>query len=143
MQGLYEKLNLIFVLAMIMLLACGSLIPSYAGENDGNRANVEEKYKWNLKDLYPSLDGWKNEKEKIGARFSEISKYKGTLGQSASQLKEALETYYEINKEFVKVYVYASMLSDQDTRESDPMAMKQEVRQLIYRTIQDFFLYRS
>jgi oligoendopeptidase F len=130
MHGIYEKLHFVFALFLILIFACGSFIPAYAGDDERDRANIEEKYKWNLKDLYPSLNDWNKAKDKIAKRFSEIGEFKGTLGQSANQLKKALETYYDISKDFVNVYVYAAMLSDQDTRESGPMAMKQEVRQL-------------
>jgi oligoendopeptidase F len=106
------------------------VLPLYGGVGDQERTDIDEKYKWNLNDLFPTLDSWKNEKEKITASFSKVGEFKGKLGNSAGQLKAALEQFYMIHKEFVKVYVYASMYSDQDTRESDALAMKQEVRQL-------------
>jgi len=119
--------SLLIFLSLVMLVFA---FPAISGSGDQERSAIDEKYKWKLEDLYPSIEDWKKEKERITARFSEVSEFKGTLGQSANQLKKALDTYYEIQKDFVRVYVYASMLSDQDTRESDPLAMKQEVRQL-------------
>jgi oligoendopeptidase F len=45
-------------------------------------------------------------------------------------LADALELRYRIDKELARLYVYASMLSDQDTRESGPQGMQQEMLQL-------------
>ena len=101
-----------------------------ANPADSDRSKIEEKYKWNLNDLYLTLDVWKKEKARISDSFSQISAYKGKLSQSAEGLKEGLDTFYRIHKDFIKLYVYAHMLSDQDTRESNPMAMQQEVQQM-------------
>ena len=122
----YSPALLVFLSLVVLIL----VFPAISGSGDQQRAAIDEKYKWNLNDLYPTVDDWKKEKEKITAQFSKMSEFKGNLGQSAEQLKKALDTYYQIQKDFIKVYVYASMLSDQDTQESNPLAMKQEVGQL-------------
>ena len=116
-----------FLLIVAILIG---IIPVYGGSNEKERANIDEKYKWNLKDIYPTIKDWKNDKEKIAASFSKIGEFKGRLGSSAGELKEALDTLYRIKKDFYKFYVYAHFLSDQDTRESGPMSIKQEVLQM-------------
>ncbi len=126
MQVMYEKFHLAFALFMIIVLAFGSLIPAYGGSNDKERSNIQEKYMWNLKDIYPSIEAWKKDKEKITASLSRLAEFKGKLGNSAKTLKAAFDTNYKIEKELVKFYVYSQMISDQDTRESAPLAMKQE-----------------
>ena len=116
---------LLFIIAIMI-----GIIPVYSGSNEKDRTNVDEKYKWNLKDIYPTINEWKKDKEKIAASFSRIGEFKGRLGKSAAELKEALDTIYKIKKDFDKFYVYPHFLSDQDTRESGAMSMKQEVLQM-------------
>jgi len=116
-----------FAVIYIFLL---NVLPTFGQADNKDRANIADKYKWNLQDIYPSLDEWQKDKEGLKERFNKVGEFKGQLGISGSKLKEALETLYKIRKEFYKAYVYVSMLSDQDTRESDPQGMKQEMQQL-------------
>ena len=57
-------------------------------------------------------------------------KVKGTLGQSPQQLAAGLTLLNDLNKEFSRVYVYAGLIADQDTRVTKYRAMKQEMDQL-------------
>jgi oligoendopeptidase F len=116
---------------ILILLMVAWIFPVYGGPTAKERTDIEAKYKWNLGDIYPSVESWQKEKKQITASLTNIEKYKGKLTSSAGTLKEALDTYYQIQKEFVKFYVYASMMSHQDTRESGPMAMQQEAQQML------------
>jgi oligoendopeptidase F len=98
---------------------------------DKDRSGIDIKYKWNLNDIFPSLDAWEKEKTTLSKSYDKISAFKGRLAESGAVLKEALDTYYQNEKEFVNLYIYANMLSDQDTRQSEPMRMKQEASQML------------
>jgi oligoendopeptidase F len=114
----------------LLFIFIASILPAFGQADDKDRTKINDKYKWNLQDIYPSIDAWQKDKERIKGRLPEINKFKGQLGTSGQKLKEALETLYQIRKDFTKAYVYTSMLSDQDTRESVPQGMKQEMQQL-------------
>jgi len=92
-----------------------------------SRDDIDQKYKWKLINLYKSKDMWKSEKKQLESKIDKISTFKGTLNQSGKRLFEALDYYSNLEKEFLRLYAYASMLSDQDTRESEPMGLKQEM----------------
>ncbi|MBV8545692.1 MAG: oligoendopeptidase F [Acidobacteria bacterium] len=94
------------------------------------RADIPEQSKWRLTDLYPSDEAWRVAKDKLVARIPEMKKYKGTLGQSPQQLAAGLTLLNDLNKEFSRVYVYAGLIADQDTRVTKYRAMKQEMDQL-------------
>jgi oligoendopeptidase F len=96
-----------------------------------DRAKVDDKYKWNLTDIYPSEAAWRTRKEAIAAELSKLRSFQGRLGSSAQTLAEALDTMTHLDKELSRLYVYASMLADQDTRQSDAQGMQQEM-QLLY-----------
>src|SRR3954471_19211672 len=94
------------------------------------RADIPESAKWRLTDLYPSDEAWRAAKDKLVARIPEAQKYKGTLGQSPQQLAAGLILLSDLNKEFSRVYIYAGLIADQDTRVTKYRAMKQEMDQL-------------
>src|SRR5687767_3008911 len=95
-----------------------------------DRAKVADAYKWNLADVYPSEAVWRTQKEKTTAEIAKLGEFRGALGSSAKVLADALEYASQLDKELSRLYVYASMLSDQDTRLSGPQGMQQEMQQL-------------
>lgn len=108
---------------------------SLAGHGDAlgqerDRSKIPDNYKWNLTDLYPTDDAWKRAKEDLVAQIPKIASYKGTLGTSGRQLQECFEFVYHLAKEYARLQSYASMSSDQDTRESKYLAMTQEMGQI-------------
>jgi oligoendopeptidase F len=131
MRSIKQRISTRFIMFILILLMVAWIFPVYGGPTAKERTDIEAKYKWNLGDIYPSVESWQKEKKQITASLTNIEKYKGKLTSSAGTLKEALDTYYQIQKEFVKFYVYASMMSHQDTRESGPMAMQQEAQQML------------
>jgi len=94
------------------------------------RADIPEQAKWRLTDLYPSDDAWRAAKDRFVARVPEAKNLKGTLGKSAAQLAAGLTLLSDLNKDFGRLYVYAGLMSDQDTRDTKYRAMKQEMDQL-------------
>jgi oligoendopeptidase F len=111
-----------------MILFAASTLPSVAQERD--RSRVPDEYKWDLTAIYPSDEAWQAEKEKLASQLPELKKFQGTLASSASRLADALETQSRLDKELARLYVYASMSSDQDTRVSIYQGMEQEMIQL-------------
>jgi oligoendopeptidase F len=94
------------------------------------RSSIAEKYTWNLADVYPSADAWRLEKQRITDLLPSLRVYRGTLADAAATLASALEARSALRKEAVRLYVYAEMLSDQDTRDAVHQGMTQEMVQL-------------
>ena len=94
------------------------------------RSEVPAEYKWKLEDLYASDAAWDKAKQELAAQFDEVTKYQGKLAGSASELLACLEFYSRVSKEFGRLYSYAHMKSDEDTRNSKYLAMEQEMQQL-------------
>jgi len=106
----------------ISLVAANS---DFAQERD--RGKIPDQFKWDLTHIYPSDDAWKSAKEKLVRQLPDIEKFKGTLARSGGQLLDCLELSSNLTKEFNRLYVYASMSSDQDTRETKHLGMQQEM----------------
>ena len=111
----------------LVLFALSTLV-SQAQEHD--RSKVPDEYKWDLTAIYPSDQAWRTAKEKFASEFPKLRQFQGTLASTASRFADALETQSNLDKEFTRLYVYASMNSDQDTRVSSYQAMQQEMIQL-------------
>jgi len=95
-----------------------------------DRAQIADRYTWNLADLYPSIDAWRAAKERIQNELAKIGQFKGKLVSSPATLADALDTLYAIDKERSRASVYVGLLADQDTREAGPQGMRQEMVQL-------------
>jgi oligoendopeptidase F len=111
----------------VMLLAASTLVLP-AQERD--RSKIPNEYKWDLTAIYPSDQAWRAAKEKLAAELSKLRAFQGALSSSASRLAEALEMQSHFDKEVTRLYVYASMNSDEDTRVSIYQGMQQEMVQL-------------
>jgi oligoendopeptidase F len=98
-----------------------------------DRAKVADAYKWNLADVYPSEAVWRTQKEQTTAEIARLGEFRGALGSSAKVLADALEYASRLDRELSRLYVYASMLSDEDTRLSGPQGMQQEMQQIYAR----------
>jgi oligoendopeptidase F len=101
-----------------------------AAPKDKSRSDIDDKYKWNLADLYATDADWETAKKGITPKIVKMADYKGKLGNSATDLYDGLTYFFDTYKEFVLIYIYSSMLSDQDKRESKPLAMEQEMNQV-------------
>ena len=111
----------------LVLFAITTLV-SQAQEHD--RSKVPDEYKWDLTAIYPSDQAWRAAKEKLASQLPNLRQFQGTLASTASRLADALETQSSFDKEFTRLFVYASMNSDQDTRVSTYQGMQQEMIQL-------------
>src|SRR5580704_17310050 len=115
------------VAAAIVFLA-GFAGASQSQERD--RGKIEEKYKWDLTPLFPTDQAWRNQKDKLASELPKLKEFQGVLASSPQRLADALETQSRLEKELDRLHVYALLISDQDTRVSDYLGMKQEMVQL-------------
>ncbi len=109
--------------------SAATLVPPAQNE-DRDRSKIPDQYKWDLTPIYPSDQAWRAEKEKLASELPRLREFQGMLASSPSRLAHALETSSHFDKELTRLYVYASMMSDQDTRVSTYQGMQQEMIQL-------------
>lgn len=82
------------------------------------RNEVEEKYRWNAEEIYPSYEAWQKEKEETEKKYVDFDyagKYKGKLGDKKALL-DLFAFENEGMKKVEKLYLYASMKRDEDLR---------------------------
>jgi oligoendopeptidase F len=114
------------LIGLVLMTVC--VLPLSGQERE--RSQVPDQYKWNVADIYPDDAAWRAAKEKIAADIPQLRQYQGKLGTSPATLADALDRAYALNKELSRTYTYASLLADQDTRDSSRQGMAQEMTQL-------------
>ncbi|MCU1349781.1 MAG: oligopeptidase Metallo peptidase, family, partial [Acidobacteria bacterium] len=119
-----------FVKLVILAAVVAVAIVPVAFAQERDRDKVAETYKWDLTPLYASDAAWSEAKDKFATSIPQIAAYRGKLSSSPQELLAALDTLYRINKEFARLYVYASLESDQDTRVAKYQGMQKEMAQL-------------
>ncbi|MBI2213069.1 MAG: oligoendopeptidase F [Acidobacteria bacterium] len=112
---------------LLIGIICLLTVTAAFAQQPRDRASIPDKYKWNLADLYASDDAWRAEKEKLEAGLPALAKYQGTLGNSPAAMLEAFDAIFTAQKELYKLYVYASMSADTDTRDSAKEGMRQQM----------------
>lgn len=122
----------VFMITSLLLLTNCSTEQGAAdkGKTEISRDQIDAKYKWNLQDIYKDEAAWRAAKADVEKMLPKFKSYKGKLGRSANTLYNCLDFSSKVTKEYMRLASYAGKLSDQDTRESGPMAMNQEIAQL-------------
>lgn len=106
-------------ISSILLIACFAL----AAQSHA----AEEAATWDLTEIYPNKAAWQADRESLEKDMQAIAKVKGTLGKSPQHLLEALDVIYGTQRKLMRVYSYASLLSDEDLRNTEHLEMDQLV----------------
>ena len=93
------------------------------------RSEIPDQYTWNLTDLFASEADWQEAKILAIGKFDGILEFKGQIAKSPQALLKALEFNSRLQQELTKLFSYAGKKSDQDTRNSEYLAMRQEAAQ--------------
>ncbi len=83
------------------------------------RNEIDEKYKWQLENIYPDERLWESDYAAVKEMIKDIEAKKGTLGSSAPSLLAALKLSDELGIITEKLYVYARMRRDEDNRKNE------------------------
>ncbi len=86
-----------------------------------DRKDVPANLKWRLEDIFSSLDEWNRVYDEVSGKL-DFSKYEGKLGD-ADMLFECLEGINAVALDLNKLYSYAFMRHDEDTRNSESAAL--------------------
>jgi len=119
----YLRLPCFLALVSVSNLAPGDTELAEGQEKVPERSQIDAKYTWNLADMYANREAWEADFKASEKGVSTLSGARGTVTKSPEALLSYLTQRDEIVVRFSKVAAYASMLRDQDTRQSEPQAM--------------------
>jgi oligoendopeptidase F len=118
--------NKVLQLAAALLGTWLAAIPAVALE----RSDVPERYKWDLGSLFADEAQWVAAKDALRAEIPVLARWQGRLGESPAALLGAMTDSEKAFRGLERVYVYASAVSDQDTRDARNLQMQQQAVQL-------------
>ncbi len=87
------------------------------------RNEIDDKYKWNLNDIYSSNEEWEKDFAKLQQLLPAVKDLKQGFADSAGSLASALQRIDELSLMCERLYVYAKMHRDEDNSNSQYQAM--------------------
>jgi len=115
---------------MLTLVACEREERNAAVTEDSTHSSSPERhetaseqvsdirYQWNLEDLFPSVEAWNAERERLLGEFEKLATYRGTLGDSSADLYKALRFASDTYRQGGRVYAYSRLQSDENLRDA-------------------------
>jgi oligoendopeptidase F len=100
------------------------------GGSPVERADIDDRYKWNLERIFPDWDSWEEAFAEIEAALPGLAARQGSLAVSGTDLLEAIEAIHRVQRLLEKTFVYAGMKSDEDTRIGENTARKGRISSL-------------
>ena len=93
------------------------------------RTEVPEQEKWDLTDIYSNLSKWEDDYQQIEKMSEKLRSYDGNIHNGAL-LFQYLNQREELSFLFNKIYAFAMLKVDEDTRETEPQAYIDRAKQL-------------
>lgn len=80
---------------------------------------MEEKYTWNLKDIFQTKEEFKKEIENLNSRLNIIKTYQGKLAEGSQNIYECYKNYEKALEHYEKIYAYGMLKFHLDMANSD------------------------
>ena len=97
---------------------------------DKTRDEIDEKYKWDLNQIYKTEDEWLKDFEYVKSHGDKYLEFKGKLN-NANMIYEYLKFDEEFSKKADGVYMYAALKFDEDTSNSKYQELKGKVEKVL------------
>ena len=91
---------------------------------------MEEKYNWNLQDIFENEEQFKKEKSKITDILEKIKEYQGVLCNTSDNLYNCYKLYEQALEKFEKVYSYGMLKYHLDMSNQEGIKIFKEVETL-------------
>jgi oligoendopeptidase F len=108
-------------------------MPSSARARSRHRAEIADAFKWNLADIYADWTAWDDARLALERRIADYAALKGTLAQGPDRLLSAYRLNDDLGQLAYKVYFYPSLRYDEDQRDNQVNARRQQVQALMAR----------
>jgi len=101
-----------------------------ASRNIPERAEINEKFKWNLSDIYKDDEDWEKVFKSVSEKISGYKKFEGKLSKSPDKLLECFKFDEVINIMIDKLHLYAMLSKDGDMRVGKYHSMDDRIQTL-------------
>ena len=107
-----------------------------AGPSLRDRDQIPDRFKWDLTRIFPDWSAWQVAYAELDRQIDAFGALRGTLVNGADALLAALVLRDEIGQLEYKVWYFASLCYDQDQRDNQANAKRQEVQILFAKAAQ-------
>ena len=97
--------------------------PSFA-----NRGDVPDRFKWNLHHIFSDWTEWQAAYDALETKIGAYAALQGSLAQGADRLLAAMKLSDDIGQVTYKVWYFASLKYDEDQRDNQINARRQQVQ---------------
>ncbi|HVH27375.1 MAG TPA: oligoendopeptidase F [Vicinamibacterales bacterium] len=101
-----------------------------------DRKEIPDRFKWNLSHIFSDWEAWKVAYDELDARITAYAALQGTLARGAEQLLAAYRLSDEIGQLSYKVWYFVALKYDEDQRDNEMNAKRQQVQILFARFAQ-------
>jgi len=101
-----------------------------------DRAAIDDRYKWNLSDIFPGWEAWQAGYDALDTKIAAYAALQGTLAQGADRLLAAMRLSDDIGQLTYKVWYFAGLKYDEDQRDNQINARRQQVQILFAKASQ-------
>lgn len=94
------------------------------------RADLDVRDTWNLQDIYPTDDAWREELACVSGELDHLRAFEGQISKSAASLLEMLQFEDVLSEKLDKLGNYARRKADEDTRNAVYQEMSEQFMHL-------------
>ena len=122
---------------LLLLVISTFLLPAWVqGKDVPERIDIDERYKWDLSDMYRDTQAWEVDREKFIDALPTLERFRGQLSTDGPTLLAAIEAMQSVETIIANLYVYAGLRSYEDTRVSENAARFSEAQSLYARYLE-------
>ena len=100
------------------------------------RTHIPDRFKWNLTHIFPEWNAWQAAYRELDTKIGAYAALQGTLAQGPQQLLTAMRLADDIGQITYKVWYFASLKYDEDQRNNEANAKRQQVQILFAKASQ-------
>jgi oligoendopeptidase F len=101
-----------------------------------DRTDIPDRFKWNLAHIFPDWQDWQAAYDDLETKIAAYAALQGSLAKGAQHLLAALRLSDDIGQVTYKVWYFASLKYDEDQRDNQINARRQQVQILFARASQ-------
>jgi oligoendopeptidase F len=105
-----------------------ALTPEAPPVRSRNRAEIADRFKWDVTDIFDSWDAWDAAYKTLESGVERYATLKGTLGAGPDRLLTAFRLSEELGQLAYRVWYYPSLQHDEDQRDNTINARRQQVQ---------------
>ena len=91
------------------------------------REDIDQKYKWNLNDIYENWEEWEADLIRAKELMEEIPKYRGKIKNDPKAFSELVAMENELSKITDEIYLYPYLMRDLDSTDEEASKKLQEI----------------